>query len=162
MSATGGAEKTPRALGGWLILLVLNVVLLWVAALYLASVTLPLIRFEFGRPSASAAMIWPLLKYGPDLLIGVAMPIWVLVLFVRRSRIFPAVCLAFFACWLALGVFDYSVMIVSNRDAVALSAWFQPPALQQIALGFALNVAYLALWGIYLRRSARVANTFVR
>ncbi len=153
---------TPRGLGGWLILLLINIVVLWIAALYLASLTLPLWRFALGRASGLGATIRPFLQYGPDLLVGVAMPVLVLALYARRSRVFPAACIAFFVCWLALGMFDLAFTIVSNLDAVAPGAWFQPPAVWKIVVGTSLNVAYLIVWGLYLRRSARVANTFVR
>lgn len=151
---------SPRGLGGWLILLAANIVLLVVAASYLASLTIPLLRFELARAKTSGETLWPLVKYGPDLFIGVVMPLWVLFLFVRRSAAFPRTCVAFFVAWLLLALFDHAVTIISVSGVAPLSAW--APALPKIALGLALNVAYLAIWGTYLWRSVRVANTFVR
>jgi hypothetical protein len=153
----------PRGLGGWLILLALNVALMLLAYAYLASLTLPLIGFALKRATTVGGMLWPFLYYGPDLVIGVALPIVVLVLFWRRHRAFPAACIAFFALLIALGIFDYLMLIASNW-----SAWSRDgrlviiPTIEPTLIALAIDLAFLATWWTYLRRSARVANTFVR
>src|ERR1700742_1279264 len=93
----GSVHPGPRGLGGWLILLVLNIVLMLAGYAYLATLTFPLIRFALMRAATIGGTLWPFLYYGPDLAIGVALPIVVLVLFVRRHRAFPAACITFFA-----------------------------------------------------------------
>jgi uncharacterized protein DUF2569 len=163
MSAGGAMRPEPHGLGGWLILLVLNILLMLAAYAYLASLALPLMRFELMRATTIGGKLWPFLYYGPDLVIGVALPIIVLVLFWRRHRAFPAACISFFALLIALGVFDYVIFIAANW-----SAWSRDgrliimPAIERPLVALAIHVALLAIWWTYLRRSARVASTFVK
>src|SRR5581483_8993445 len=118
MRRTSTDDKTaaPRGLGGWLILLVANIVLLLAAYTYLMSWTIPLIRFEWARAATFSAALWPFLRYGPDAVIGIALPIGVLVLFVRRHRAFPPACVAFFALLVALPIFDQAMLVAANWD----------------------------------------------
>src|SRR5689334_10072715 len=130
MSAPGSSPE-PRGLGGWLILLALNIVLLLAASAYLMSWTIPLIRFELRRAATFWAALWPFLRYGPDAVVGIALPIVLLVLFARRHRAFPAVCVTFFALLGVLAIFDQAMLVAANWDVFAkrgllLADWRAP------------------------------------
>lgn len=162
MTPRDASRREPRGLGGWLILLVLSIVLMLAGYAYLATLAIPLMRFELGRATTLGGTLWPFVYYGPDLLIGVTLPIGVLVLFWRRHRAFPAACISFFALLIALGIFDYVIFIAANW-----SAWSSDgrlvivPAVAPTLIALAIHVALLVIWSTYLRRSARVAATFV-
>lgn len=126
---------------------------------YLVSWTIPLIRFELGRAATFWAALWPFLRYGPDIAFGIALPIIVLVLFVRRHRAFPAACIAFFALHIVVPIFDHACVVVEYRDVFANRSWLFSD-LAPASIGLARGLAFLVTWSIYLRRSLRVANTF--
>jgi hypothetical protein len=83
------------------------------------------------------------------------------VLFARRHRAFPTACITFLALLVALMIFDYAMFVAANWPAWSKNGRVVLPAIDRTLIALAIDLIFLSIWATYLRRSVRVANTFV-
>jgi Protein of unknown function (DUF2569) len=153
-------ESEPRGLGGWLILVAIGLVLTAGQALLLLFGTfLPI--FTDGRWEALTTKgistyhpLWgPLLLFEVtgNVLLGIA-AVTALVLFFRKSAVFPAFMIGFYPFAAMFLLID----VVAGTRIPAVASADDPGS----ARGLLRSLIACAIWIPYMRKSVRVRNTF--